>query len=267
MSASDADRAERLAAALDVGGAGDEDLADLLALAHQLERDVPDLLALQETLPEPSTGFQRRLRDQLVTAPPPPARWRRLGRRGPLALAGAIAAALLALAGLQAGLGGWAPGAVRHAADTARTAEPTTVGPSAFAHMGKAPGIERPSGGAVFHATGSPVGIVASSAPGLPTVSALPTVPEGTPGSDSSVMASSAGPATPGTPEPGGATGRATRAAMPHGAARSGGCPTSTPSPVASPRSGRSMPTPTPTPTPGPPGAGPTKTRPRCPPP
>ena len=99
MSASDADRAERLAAALDAGAAGADDLADLLALAHQLERDMPDLLALEETLPEPSTGFQRRLRDQLVTAPLPPPRWRRLGRRGPLALAGAVSAALLALAG------------------------------------------------------------------------------------------------------------------------------------------------------------------------
>jgi len=266
MSASDADRAERLAAALDAENGGDEDLADLLALAHQLECDVPDLLALETTLPEPSTGFQRRLRDQLVIAPPPPARWRRLGRRGPLALAGAIAAALLALAGLQASLGGWAPGAVRHAADTARTAQPTAMAPSAFARRNSAPAPYQP-GGAAIHATGSPVGIMASSAPGLPTVSALPTVPEGTPGSDSSVMASSAEPATPGTPEPGGATGKATRAAMPHGAARSGGCPTSTPSPVASPRSGRSMPTPTATPTPGPPRAGPTKTRPRCPPP
>ncbi len=261
MSASDADRAERLAAALDAETGGDEDLADLLALAHQLERDVPDLLALQETLPEPSTGFQRRLRDQLVIAPPPPARWRRLGRRGPLALAGAIAAALLALAGLQAGLGGWAPGAVPHAAVTVRTAQPTAMAPSAFAPMGRAPGTERPSGGMAVRATALPDGIMAPSAP------ALPTVPEGTPGSDSSIMASSAGPATPGTPEPGGATGRATRAAMPHGAAGSGGCPTSTPSPVASPRSGRSLPTPTPTPTPGPPRAGPTKTRPRCPPP
>lgn len=260
MSASDADRAERLAAALDAENGGDEDLADLLALAHQLECDVPDLLALETTLPEPSTGFQRRLRDQLVIAPPPPARWRRLGRRGPLALAGAIAAALLALAGLQAGLGGWAPGAVRHAADTARTAQPTAMAPSAFARRNSAPAPYQP-GGAAIHATGSPVGIMASSAPGLPTV------PEGTPGSDSSVMASSAGPATPGTPEPGGAAGGATRAAIPYGAARLGSCPTSTPSPVASPRSGRPMPTPTPTPTPGPPRAGPTKTRPRCPPP
>ncbi len=261
MSASDADRAERLAAALDGGGAGDEDLADLLALAHQLQRDVPDLLALQETLPEPSTGFQRRLRDQLVIAPPPPPRWRRLGRRGPLALAGAIAAALLALAGLQAGLGGWAPGAVPHAAVTTRTAQPTPMAPSAFAHIGKAPGIERPSGRTAVRATASPDGILAPSAP------PLPTVPKGTPGSDSSVMASNVGPATPGTPEPGGAAGGATRAAIAFGAARSGGCPTSTPSPVASPRSGRSMPTPTATPTPGPPRAGPTKTRPRCPPP